>query len=143
MSTGLPSLALLARDFGNRRAEQQERTIDFIVGVEGEVLPSGREAALRTKSQLENALKRSRELMDRAPGTLAFGISAEDKSAREIQAYIVRREPDQRITIRTGIVDATSMRVLNSKPLLERHPDLFFTWQGVEGFARLWFDTLV
>lgn len=142
MSAGLPSLALLAREFGTNRARQQGQTLDYIVGVEGEALPSGREPALRTKPQLENALQRSKALMERAPGTLAVGISAEDKSAHELQAYIVRRTPDQRITIRTGIVDATSMRVLESKPLLERHPDLFFTWQGVEGFARLWFDTL-
>jgi hypothetical protein len=143
MSAGLPSLALLARNLGDIRTRQQEQTLDYIVGVEGETFPTdGREPALRTKTQLENALQRSKALIERAPGTLAVGISAEDKSAHKLQAYIVRRAPDLRITIRTGIVDATSMRVLDSKPLIEAHPDLFFTWQGVEGFARLWFDTL-
>lgn len=109
--------------------------LDLLIGRVG--APS---APIHTAADLEAALLRVKEFLD-ANAHGAVGIIADRYQDRTLQVYtVVKALAGMRVCIQA--VEQPDMLILDTKPLIDSQPHLLYTWSGIQGFARTWFDTL-
>ena len=111
------------------------KQLDVLIGASG-----GSTKPMRTRADLDAALARVRRFLD-VNTVGAVGIIADCYDDGTLRLYVVINHPSgMRVCIQRAV--SATMRIVQSKPLIESQPHLLYTWGGAQGFARLWFDTL-
>lgn len=109
--------------------------IDVLVGQN-----TGSLQPIQTRRDLEAALTRVRDFLDQRPDA-AVAIIADVYADGLMRVFTVQKRED-RMRVCIQRVRRKDLFVVESTPLIKSQPHLFFTWMGIAGFARLWFDTL-
>ena len=109
--------------------------IDVLVGEKvGSLQP------IQTRSDLEAALVRVRAFLNEQPDTAVAIVTDIYKDGLMGVFTIQQRGERMRVCIQR--VRQYDLFVVESTPLIKSQPHLYYTWSGVEGFARLGFATL-
>jgi hypothetical protein len=109
--------------------------IDVLVGEK-----TGSLQPIQTRRDLEAALIRVRAFLDERPNT-AVAIIADIYTDGLMRVFTVQKRED-RMRVCIQRVRREDLFVIESTPLIKTQPHLYYTWSGINGFARLWFDTL-
>jgi hypothetical protein len=129
------SIPLISLNKTLLRAWVPFKYIDMLVGEKvGSVQP------IQTRSDLREALIRVRAFLKGQPDT-AVAIVAEIYKDGSMRVFTIQQRGD-RMRVCIQRVKQEDLLVVESTPLIKSQPHLYYTWSGVEGFARLWFDTL-
>ena len=114
----------------------EPHNIDVLVGRNGE-----HAEPLRTLADLDAALVVVRSFLDKNEvGSIGIvGVKVDDDTGR---TYTVQQQHGKlRVYIQTVVF--STLEVKKAEPLIASQPHLFYTWGGVQGFARMWFEFTV
>ena len=110
--------------------------VDLLIGaMGGHVMP------MRTREDLEQALKRTREHLNEHADAVV-GIIADRYNDGTFQVYTVVKRATGVMRVCIQKVRSDNLLIIDTQPLIKSQPHLLYTWGGIEGFARMWFDTL-
>jgi hypothetical protein len=129
------SIPLISLNKTLLRAWVPFKYLDMLVGEKvGSVQP------IQTRSDLREALIRVRAFLKGQSDT-AVAIVADIYKDGLMRVFTIQQRGD-RMRVCIQRVKQEDLLVVESTPLIKSQPHLYYTWSGVEGFARLWFDTL-
>ena len=109
----------------------------LVIGVRGKSPSVGGEAAISTGDELDAALRKARIALDAKPAYLLIALVA-NVHAQYFQALSIHHSNGE-LRLYDTTFRSDTLNIITHKPLFTEF-DMRYTWDGIKGIGRLWFE---
>ena len=109
----------------------------LVIGVKGKSPSVGGEAAISTRDELDAALRKARVALDTKPAYFLIALVA-NVHAQYFQALSIHYSNGE-LRLYDTTFRSDTLNIITHKPLFTEF-DMRYTWDGIKGIGRLWFE---